>query len=404
MAEPTPFQRLQIILNGAGLRLSLYVDDRGKMLAEQEGTEPYGIQELSDGERSAFLLSAAVITAQPESLILIDEPERHMHRSISSSLISSLLQDRPDCTFVISTHDVSLSLDHQPSHCVLLRQFQHPGMWEFDRVNDAESLDERIVEAVLGARRTVLFVEGTRTSLDHDLYERLYPNVSVRACNSCREVIQATRGLNSVAPDHWVRAIGVIDRDRRSPEEITNLLEEEVVCLPVHDVEAIYYHPTVIDLIIQRLAEAGTIDPSVVSPRVSPTMVDEFEKKKMFLIKEAVLRGLWPRALSRFPTVHDLENDTFEPEPLQREEMRSVFGEEIEKFSSHVRNGEASELCAAYPLKKTGVRKEISKLLGLKSYHFYENTVRKMVTSDEDAAEKIREMLEPLTEKLREPG
>jgi len=400
--ERPPFQRLQTILTGAGLRLALRGDERGKILAQQEGGDPYGIQELSDGERAAFLLSASVITAKPDSLFLIDEPERHLHRSISSSLISSLLQDRPDCAFVISTHDVGLSLDHQPSQCVLLRRFRHPGQWEFDIIDDAETIDEGIAEAVLGARRTVLFVEGTRTSLDHGLYTHLYPDVSVRACKSCNEVIQATRGLNRTFRDHRVRAVGVIDGDRRPSEEVAGLGENGVICLPVHDVEAIYYHPTVIELVVHRLGAAGSINAEETSSYIVPAMIAEFERGKGHLTEHAIDRHLRSVVLSRLPTVRDLDDEAYEKTVITREEIQTAYDEECRKFDGHVQKGEASELCAAYPLKKTGARKVVASLLGLGSSQNYENTVRAMVTDNEDAAERIRNLLEPLTEKLQE--
>ena len=42
----------------------------------------YGAAELSDGERNALLISAEILTAKDGTLLIIDEPERHLHRSI----------------------------------------------------------------------------------------------------------------------------------------------------------------------------------------------------------------------------------------------------------------------------------------------------------------------------------
>ena len=42
--------------------------------------------ELSDGERNALLIGSDVLTTEPNSLIILDEPERHLHRSIISPL------------------------------------------------------------------------------------------------------------------------------------------------------------------------------------------------------------------------------------------------------------------------------------------------------------------------------
>jgi hypothetical protein len=52
-----------------------------QILAKKECGEPYSIAELSDGERNALLIAATVLTVKPGTLLLIDELERHLHRS-----------------------------------------------------------------------------------------------------------------------------------------------------------------------------------------------------------------------------------------------------------------------------------------------------------------------------------
>ena len=66
----------------------------------------YPINQMSDGEKSALILASEILTAQPGTIYLLDEPERHMHRSISASLITSATGERPDCFFVLLTHDL----------------------------------------------------------------------------------------------------------------------------------------------------------------------------------------------------------------------------------------------------------------------------------------------------------
>ena len=64
------------------------------------------------GERNAFLIVAEVFTAESGALIIIDEPERHLHRSITSPLLSALFQKRSDCAVLVSTHEPHLPLDN----------------------------------------------------------------------------------------------------------------------------------------------------------------------------------------------------------------------------------------------------------------------------------------------------
>ena len=84
-------------------------------MASKSGSKPYSIAQLSDGERNALLIATNVLTVKDGTLVLIDEPERHLHRSIISPLLTHLFAQRPECAFIVSTHDVMLPLDNPAS-------------------------------------------------------------------------------------------------------------------------------------------------------------------------------------------------------------------------------------------------------------------------------------------------
>ena len=90
---------------------------------------------------------------------------------------------------------------------------------------------------ILGSRRKILFVEGTTVSLDQPLYALLFPEVSVRSREGCREVRRAVSGLRSVEGLHRVEAYGLVDNDRLSADEIADLERDGVYALPIFSVE-----------------------------------------------------------------------------------------------------------------------------------------------------------------------
>jgi ABC-type glutathione transport system ATPase component len=61
---------------------------------------------MSDGERAAFYLIGQTLMAPENSLIIFDEPELHIHRSIMSTLWDELEALRTDCAFVVISHDL----------------------------------------------------------------------------------------------------------------------------------------------------------------------------------------------------------------------------------------------------------------------------------------------------------
>jgi ABC-type Mn2+/Zn2+ transport system ATPase subunit len=398
----SPFQRLERILNAAGLRLSLDVDERGTIRAVRDGHEPYGIQELSDGERAAFLLAATVITAPTGRLVLIDEPERHLHRSISSPLIHALLSERPDCAFVISTHDIGLSLDQPESSALLLREYRHqPQAWRVDYFGQVEAIDNQVAEAILGARRTILFVEGERNSLDQALYTQLFPNTTVRAHSSCKDVINATRGVNETMGDHWIRAVGIIDRDRRTDDDVDQLARHGVVALEVHAIESVYYHPTVIRLVANRLDRAGLIKFDEVDRELAKVMVKAFVASRDILIRDAAVRRVRNAVLSQLPTANDFVRSIYPSAGLSSGEVETLHKEEIMRFDELAASSDVDGLCAAYPVKRTGVIKAVCNLLKLKDGSAYAETVRRMAIDDDKAAEVMRKLFGPLAQHVK---
>jgi ABC-type glutathione transport system ATPase component len=61
---------------------------------------PYLLRQMSDGERTVLYMAARVLTAE-RPIILVDEPELHMHSRLSVQFWDEAEKLRPDCRFVI---------------------------------------------------------------------------------------------------------------------------------------------------------------------------------------------------------------------------------------------------------------------------------------------------------------
>ena len=87
-------------------------------------------------------------------------------------------------------------------------QGNQPVAWDAELLESGEYLPEDLKRDILGARRRILFVEGTANSLDLPLYGALFPELSVIPKGSCDEVIRAVKGLRGSYEHHHVEAIG----------------------------------------------------------------------------------------------------------------------------------------------------------------------------------------------------
>ena len=229
----SPFGQINELFRIGNLTVSLKLSEDGEILA-YHGDEDinFRITQMSDGERNATLLASEVLTAKPGTILLIDEPERHLHRSIIEPFLSALFKQRKDCAFVISTHEIALPAANPDARVLMIRSCKWNGgqveAWDVDLLEADVDLPEELKLAILGARRKILFVEGEASSMDCHTYSILYPDISVKPRGNCTEVDRAVKGIRNSEHLHWVKAFGLIDRDNRPPEEVRELAQRGI--------------------------------------------------------------------------------------------------------------------------------------------------------------------------------
>ena len=102
---------------------------------------------------------------------------------------------------------------------------------------------------------------GRVRSLDLPLYGALFPDLSVIPKGSCEEVVRAVKGLRGSYEHHHVEAIGLIDRDDCTQDQVNELVLDGVFALDVCSVESLYYCSDAIDAVVRRQAESLGCDP-----------------------------------------------------------------------------------------------------------------------------------------------
>ena len=199
-------------------------------------TGQYNASEMSDGERVSLYIMASVFVASYESVLVIDEPEIHLHRSIRDSLFDALELERKDCLFVYLTHDLDFAISRPAAKRIWLKEYSNQG-WLWDPLSEAEGLPNTLVAELLGSRRPVLFVEGETDSLDTLIYSVVYPDRYIVPVGGCEKVIQFTKSINKSSQLHHLNAKGIIDRDRRTSKEIDALEIQNIYVLSVAEIE-----------------------------------------------------------------------------------------------------------------------------------------------------------------------
>ena len=201
----------------------------------------YSASEMSDGERAVFYILGQVLSANEDSILIFDEPELHIHKSIISNLWDEIEKLRPDCSFLMITHDIEFAATRVAKKYVIRNYYSDPA-WDISEIPDSE-LDEQTITLILGSRKPILFVEGEKTSLDMETYRLCYPEWTVIPKGSCKDVIQAVsslRKLNEDMPILNIKCAGIVDRDTRDSSQIEELEGQGIKVLPCSEIENIF--------------------------------------------------------------------------------------------------------------------------------------------------------------------
>ena len=356
----------------ANLPISLDWNDKSELIVTKTGvTGQYGFNEMSDGERSAFILTASTILAEQNSTLLIDEPERHLHRSISCPLLSCLQELRRDLTWVIATHDLTIPADYQNSKILALYDYDG-ATWEADLIENDGVTDPTIAAAIHGARQRVLFVEGDRdNSLDLPLYSLLFPNITIVPAGSCNDVRQAVKSLKNITKMHHMKPYGLVDSDNRP--DLERLRGEGVYPLGVYAIESIYYHPMVIGPMLEL---AGTdLNLAAVTEEACSTINDGIILK---LAKDKAYKGMRSSIDGQIPSF-DIFCDSTECQTIEVFNPAEKIGEIKIELGNLVAEKNWEALLVSVKIKASPAPKTIATLLGYLNAGAYEKAARKLL-------------------------
>ena len=225
----------------------------------------YRAADMSDGERAVFYLIGQTLAAAPDSLIIFDEPELHIHRSIMSRLWDELEAARPDCGMLFISHDLEFVASREGQKYVL-RDYSPTNGWTIEAVPEGTGFTEETTTLILGSRRPVLFVEGEGESLDQAIYRACYPNWTIIPRGSCEEVIHAVVTMRANTALTRVTCAGIVDADAYDATDVALLTSKGIAVLPVSEIENLFLLPSVIEAIASAEGYMGISLGSKLSP------------------------------------------------------------------------------------------------------------------------------------------
>lgn len=346
----------------------------------------YNSSEMSDGERVIFYLIGQCLAAPQNGIIVIDEPELHLHKSVQIPLWDEIEKLRSDCLFVYLTHDVDFASAKESAKKIWLKSFDGQN-WDWVEIAEDENLPNELLLEILGSRKPIVFVEGENGSFDVSLYRELLSDFLVIPRGSCTQVIQSVKALKANSQLHHLQVYGVIDRDRRRQHEIDKLEQDSIYVLNVAEVENLFCTQELLEIISNRLARNAEEDFQTVSTTIFSRLQSELETQISLHVSGEV-----KFLLNMFDTNKRGEQEI--SNELQRMvskiDVQQLFEIQKDKFDQIITSKNYNELLAIYNRKT--LASQASEALGLAKKSLPETVVR---LARSDCKESIKNSLKP---------
>lgn len=389
----SPLDRLNALMEQGGIEVR-FIIETGELIAKRRDAV-FSLAKMSDGERSALVMACEILVAKPSTVFIIDEPELHLHPAIAVPLLRGLMAERPDCFFIVSTHELDIAVHSESALVVLVRGCEWVGdrvqSWDLDILEDADAVPESLRIDLYGARRKLLFVEGVSTSLDQPLYSLLFPEVSVRARETCTEVIRAVLGLRGCEEMHHASAYGMVDGDGMDAGQATKYEAQHVYSVPFYSVESIYYCREMIEALADRQAETlGADRDALIAEAYGNALGAITAENRSHLACRLSERVLRDAVLGNLPTERALVDAGDQDITIV---VKSPYQTEIHRIEEFIAEGNLNAIIARYPVRESPILNEVAKALRFSRREDYEKAVLSRLTAEPELRQTLADML-----------
>ncbi len=323
----------------------------------------YNAKELSDGERVIFYLIGQSICAPKNSIIIIDEPELHIHKSIVRKLYDLIENTRKDCSFVYLTHDIDFATSRQNANKIWIKSFDG-NAWDYKVLQENNEIPEQLYLEILGSRKPILFIEGNNDSIDKQLLECVFNDkYTVKSLGSCNKVFSTTKAFNDEHNFHYILAKGLIDRDRRTDEEIENISDENIWVAKVAEIENF--------LLLKEVVKAVALDnhkeKEQVFSNVKNNVVSFFNEQKeqqaLEHSKYIIERKLKELITSQSKTIEEFKSE-FQTS-ISDLDLQEVYDETLNRFQELINNKDYEGILKVFNNKGLLARSKVAELCDL---------------------------------------
>ncbi len=230
--------RVEQIWNQIFPEITFYPEPNDRVLEVIRNGNQYSINGLSDGERCVLFYIGNVLLAPENSYIVVDEPETFLNAAVYNELWDLLISERPDCQFIFASHNMDFVQSRTNATYIWCKKFEAPYDFDYEQLEEFQEFPLDLLAEVSGTRKPILFCEGTKNSIDYQIYSKLFSEFCfVKPVQGHKQVIQHTKAYNNLQLLHGNTAYGIIDNDWMNESSIQEQKEQNIFVLPFNEVE-----------------------------------------------------------------------------------------------------------------------------------------------------------------------
>ena len=358
-------------------REMFYDDNNNLKIRVKDGSEEYPAYQMSDGEKNIFFLIGRVLLASDNAIIIIDEPEMYLHKAIVNKLWDRLENERRDCKFIYLTHDLEFASSRKANK-YWIKDFQFPSKWEIDPIPENDIPDSLLMK-ILGSRKKILFCEGKKSSLDIQIYEILFPNYTIIPLEGCSNVINYTKAFNKIPKNST--AIGIVDRDFRTDEQINKFSDENIYVYSVAEIENLFLLEDFIQIFAKNKKERIDIE------NLKEKVIDKLEKDKELQISNYVtsyINYIFSEEHIKNAKTQTAIKSNFD-DFIAKIDIDKLYNKRKEEIERIIKEKDYLEAIKVYNNK--GLLKEMEDLLRYKSGKYSDDSL--ITLKDSEEAQKV---------------
>ena len=245
------WDRVEQVWNSISPEIKFILEPDNRVVEVEKNGSRYSINGLSDGERCILFYIGNVLLAPENCYIIVDEPETFLNAAVYNELWDLLISQRSDCQFIFASHNMDFVQSRTNASYIWCKKFEAPYDLEYQILEGTQEMPLSLLTEVSGTKKPILFCEGTKTSIDYQIYSKLFSEwCFVKPVQGHKQVIQYTRAYNKLQYLHGNIAYGIIDNDWMEETRIENYKQKNVFVLTFNEIEMLLVDESIVKSIL----------------------------------------------------------------------------------------------------------------------------------------------------------